>query len=162
MHAILDAMASTAIGRLQQITASKPLRNPEEDAGYLVSQVVGPAAISLLGDGKLDTLALGQTDPWLLRANDEDVAFPSGELVVDSVLDVNNVETSVVPLTVSDDTNTTHVTTTSSHGDDTSVEADEVGDLASRQVNLDGVVNLDRGIGVTDPKNIVSASRPDL
>jgi len=89
-------------------------------------------AISLLSDGELDTLALGEGDPGLLTADDEDVALTGGELVVDGVLDVDNVEASVVALTVGDDTDTTHVATTSSHGDHTSIEADEVGDLAWR------------------------------
>jgi len=99
----------------------------------------------------LDTLALGQTDPWPLTANDKDVAFPRGKLVVDGVLDVHNVEASIVSLAVSDDTDTTHVTTTSRHGDHASVEVDKVDDLASVQVNLDRIVGLDRRVGVADP-----------
>lgn len=63
---------------------------------------------------------------------------------------MDNVETTVVALTVSDDTNTTHVTTTSTHDNDASVEADEVNDLAGGKVNLDGVVDLDSGVGVAD------------
>jgi hypothetical protein len=91
---------------------------------------VGATAVTLLGDGKLDTLALGEGDPGLLLADDEDVALTGGELVVNGVLDVDDVEATIVTLTVGDDTNTTHVTTTSGHGDHTSVEADEVLDLA--------------------------------
>jgi len=63
---------------------------------------------------------------------------------------VNNVETSVVALTVSDDTNTTHVATTSDHGNDTRVKVDELGDLASSKVDLDRVIDLDSGVGVSD------------
>jgi len=63
---------------------------------------------------------------------------------------VDNVETTVVALTVGDDTNTTHVTTTSGHGDGAGVELDEVGDLASGKVDLDGVVDLDERVRVTD------------
>lgn len=66
---------------------------------------------------------------------------------------MDDVETSIVTLTVGDDTNTTHVATTGGHGDDTSVEADEVGDLASGKVNLDSVVDLDGRVGVTDAKH---------
>jgi len=110
----------------------------------------GPAAVSLLSDRELDTLALGQRDPRLLLADDEDVALPGSERVVNSVLDVDNVEATVVSLTVGDDANTTHVTTTSDHGDHTSVEADELGDLSGGEVDLNGVVDLDRGIGVSD------------
>jgi len=113
------------------------------------------AAVSLFGNGKLDTLALGQADPWLLLANDEDVALPGSEGVVNGILDVDNVETTVVSLTVSDDTNTTHVATTSDHGDHTGVEPDKVGNLASREVNLDGVVDLDGRVGVSDRASIM-------
>jgi hypothetical protein len=63
---------------------------------------------------------------------------------------VDNVEATVVTLTVGDDTNTAHVTTTSDHGDVASVELDEVGDLAGGEVNLDGVVDLDQGVRVAD------------
>lgn len=63
---------------------------------------------------------------------------------------MDDVETTIVTLTVGDDTNTTHVTTTSDHNDNTSVEANEVGDLASGEVNLHGVVDTDGGVGVAD------------
>jgi hypothetical protein len=63
---------------------------------------------------------------------------------------VDNVETSIVSLTVSDDTNTTHVTTTSSNGNDTGIELDEILNLASLEVDLDGVVDLDGWVWVTD------------
>ena len=128
------------------------------------------ATISLLGNRKLenyqqqirhnqlcfiaylDTLALRQTDPWLLLANDEDVALAGSERVVDGIFDVDDVETSVVALTMSDDTNTTHVATTSHHCNDASVEANEVGNLASGKIDLDCVVDLDGGIWVADPR----------
>ena len=41
--------------------------------------------------------------------------------------------------------------TASDHGDNTSIELDEVGDLASGEVNLDCVVDLDSWVRVTDP-----------
>lgn len=66
---------------------------------------------------------------------------------------MQDVETTIVALTVGDDTNTTHVTTTDGHSDDTGVEADEVGDLAGGNINLDGVVDLDGGVGVADAVN---------
>ncbi len=117
----------------------------------MTGQGVGSAAISLLGNRELDTLALGQGDPGLLGANDEDVTLTGGEGVVDSVLDVDYVETTVVSLPVGDDTNTTHVATTSDHSDGTRVELDEVGDLTSGEFDLDRVIDLDGGVGVADP-----------
>lgn len=116
----------------------------------VASESVGPAAVTLLSNGELDALALGQRDPWLLLANDDNVGLTSGELVVNSVLQVDNVEASIVTLTVGDDTNTTHVSTTSDHDDNTGVELDEVGDLASGEVNLDSVVDLDGWVRVAD------------
>lgn len=86
-----------------------------------------------------------------------DVGLTSGELVVNSVLQVDNVEASVVALTVSDDTNTTHVTTTGDHDKDTSIKLDEVGDLASGKVDLDGVVDLDSWVRVTDPTRYLAS-----
>ncbi len=56
---------------------------------------------------------------------------------------MNNVETTVVTLTMRDDSNTTHITSTSSHGDHRGIEADEVSDFAVRQVDLDRIVDLD-------------------
>jgi hypothetical protein len=106
--------------------------------------------ISLLGNGQLDTLALGQTDPWLLLADDEDVALSGSERVVNGIFDVNDVETTIVSFTVSDNTNTTHVTTTSNHGNHTSVELDEVGNLSGSNVDLDGIVDLDGRVRVSD------------
>jgi len=129
---------------------------------YLVAgRKSSPATITLLSDRELDTLALGQTDPWLLATNDEDVALTSGELVVHSVLDMDNSEATIMALTMSNDTNTTHVTTTSDHGDDTSVELDEVGDLAGSQIDLDGIIDLDLGIWVSDSSCIMRNKKGD-
>jgi len=55
--------------------------------------------VSLLSDGELDTLALGQGDIWLVAlADDEDISQPGGEHVTVAVLDVDNVEGSLMPL----------------------------------------------------------------
>jgi len=133
-----------------------PIDHPNHHSAYLVaSDSMGTSAISLLSNAELDTLTLWKGDPWLLSTNDEDVALTGSEGVVNGVLDVDDVETSVVTLAVGDNTNTTHVTTTSSHGDDTSVELDEVGDLTGSQINLDSVVDLDGWVWVTDGSSIV-------
>jgi len=126
------------------------------DAGInalLASVVCGPTTVTLLSDRELDTLALWQTDPWLFTANDEDVALTGCEFIVHGILDVHDVEATVVTLTMRDDTHTTLITTTGHHGDDTGVELNEVGDLASREVNLDRVVDLDLWVWVANPVN---------
>ena len=68
---------------------------------------------------------------------------------------MDDIETTNVLLTVHNNTSTTHVTTTSDHGNGAGVELDEVGDLASGQLNLDGVVDLDQRVGVTDRAAVV-------
>ena len=98
----------------------------------------------------LDTLALWQTNPRLLTPNDKDVALTSSELVVDGVLDMYNVEATVVTLTMRDNAHTTHVSSTGDHGNDTSVEADEVCDLSRSQVNLDRVVDTNGWIRIAN------------
>lgn len=107
----------------------------------------------------LDTFALGQTDPWLLLSDNENVRLAGSERVVYGVLDVDNVETSIVAFPMRDHTNTAHVTTTSDHSDNTSIESNEVGDFAGRQIDLHGIVDLDRWVGVSNPTpaSIISA-----
>jgi hypothetical protein len=39
-------------------------------SGLVAGKVVCPSAVTLLGNGELDTLTLGQRNPWLLTAND--------------------------------------------------------------------------------------------
>lgn len=125
--------------------------NPSAIATSLVAgDGLGTPAVTLLSDGELDTLALGQGDPGLLSADDENVALTSGESVVNGILQVHNVEATIVALTVGDNTNTTHVVTSGNHGEGASVELDEVGDLASVKVDLDSVVDLDQRVGVAD------------
>ena len=53
--------------------------------------------VSLLGDGELDSLALGKGDVWLVAlADDEHVVDPSGEGVAVGVLNVDDAQVSRV------------------------------------------------------------------
>lgn len=142
-------------------------------ASLVAADGVRASAVTLLSNGKLDTLALGQGDPGLLGADDKDVGLPGSEGVVNGVLDVDDVETTIVALTVSNDTDTTHVTTTSDHGNVADLEADKVVNLASGEavkwlvnhfgpttidshvgrqnlLDLDSVIDLDQRIRVAD------------
>jgi hypothetical protein len=110
----------------------------------------------------LDTLALWQADPWLFLSNNEHITFTSSKLVFNYILDVDDVEASIVTFTVGDDTNTAHVTTTSNHGDGTGVEFDRFTDLSSGYVDLDSVVDRDIWIGVSNPTYQSVNSCPNL
>lgn len=105
--------------------------SPNHRPSLVASNGVGTTAVTLLSNGELDTAALGQGDPGALGADDEDVGLTGGEGVVNGVLQVDDVETSVVALTVGDNTDTTHVTTASDHGDVADLELDKVVDLTS-------------------------------
>lgn len=60
---------------------------------------MGTTAVTLLRDGELDTLALGQGNPGLLLTNDEHVGLAGSEGVVNGILDVSDGETTLVTLT---------------------------------------------------------------
>lgn len=115
-----------------------------------------PSLVSFLGDGELDTLTLGQGDPRLRTfTDDENVGKTSGKSSVQDVSDVNNVETTVVPLPRDDHTGSTHVSTTGDHDDVSRLELDVVDNLVVNQVKLDGVVGLDNGVRVSDRSTVV-------
>lgn len=117
---------------------------------------LAPPLVTLLGDRELDTLALGQRHLGLgTLTNDENVGKPSSEGPVQHVLDVNNVETTQVPLLVNDHTRSTHVTTASDHDDVSGLELDVVNDLVLNEVELDSVVDLDSRVRVSDGSAIV-------
>lgn len=116
-----------------------------------------PTAISLFSNRKLEgvsksyqalkaklnylnALALRQTDPWLLMSYNKHVRLARRERVVNSIFDVDDVETSVVAFPVRDDTYSTHVAATSDHGNGACVKFDVTRDLACRQIDLDSIV----------------------
>jgi len=119
--------------------------------------------VSLLSDGELDTLALRQGDVWLVAlADDEDISQPSGEHVTVAVLDVDNVEGSLMPLPGHNGSNTSSISSCSKHAEVAGVEPDGVLDLAGGDVHLDTVVNPDCGVWVADGPTIVGVQEWDI
>lgn len=112
-------------------------------------------SVTLLCNAETDSLASGQGDQGLLVADDENVAHTRGKRVVCRILDVDNVKGTMVTLAVSDVSNTSQVTTTDDHDQVSSVKGDALNDLASGNINLDGIVSLDQRIRVTDGSAIV-------
>lgn len=133
------------------------------------------ADITLLSDGELDTSTLGKGDPGLgSLTDDEDVGKAGSELPSVNVTNVNNVETSDVPLSVDDGTGTAHVATTGAADHVSDLELDEAVDLVDRldcggvgcsrggrgnggsgEKELDGVVDLDVRVRVSDGPSVV-------
>ena len=64
-------------------------------------------------------------------------------------------------LPVGDHANSSQVSTTSHHAQVTSVELDEISNLAGLQINLNGVIHLDEGIRVTDGTSIMGHQMRD-
>jgi len=122
----------------------------------LLSRPLLSPLVPLLRDSKLDTLALGQRYPGLSTlTNDEDVRDTGSECPIEGVFDVNDVETTDVLLLVYDNTNPSHVTTTSNHDEVASIKFDEVNDFVLLEVELHSVVDLDEGVRVTDSSAVV-------
>ena len=72
-----------------------------------------------------------------------------------------NIEISNVFLPVYDDTHTSHVTSTGDHDEIACIKFDELGDLVLLKVELDGIVDLDQRIGVTNCATVVSNNMGD-
>lgn len=68
---------------------------------------------------------------------------------------MDNIETTNVLLSVHNDTSPSHVASTGDHDNVAGIELDEVGDLAMRKIELDGVVDTDEGVGVADGAAVV-------
>jgi hypothetical protein len=118
--------------------------------------LLGSSGISLLSNGELDTLALGQRDERLVALTDnENVSESGNKLVVKSVLDVDDIEATLMSLSVGDGADSAHVSTSGGHDNVTVLKLDERGDLAGGQVDLDGVVDLDERVGVPDGSAVV-------
>jgi len=116
-----------------------------------------PPDVALLRNGELDALALGQGDPRLGALTDnEDVRCSCSERALKRVLNMYDIETTNMSLTMRDNTSTAHVTTTSDHDDVASVERHEVDDLALLNVELDRVIRLDGGVGIADGAAVMS------
>lgn len=120
------------------------------------SQQFFTSTISFFRDGQLDTLALWKRDQWLFSTNNKDVSDTSSKSSVKDILDMDDFKTTLMLFTMSNDTNTTHVITTSDIANISRVKLDKFSDFTSFQINLDGVVDLDQWVWVTDGTTIVS------
>lgn len=89
------------------------------------------------------------------------MSVPGGKCPVQRILHMHNIESSNVLLPVHDDTSTPHVTSTGDHDNVAGIKLDEVGDFGRLKVELDGVVDLDSRIGVTDCASIVGDDMGD-
>ena len=93
--------------------------------------------VSLLDEGELETIALGEGDGWVLTVtDDENVLDTGGEGVTVGILDVSNVEGTWMLLDGLEDTNSTDVVPTSQVNRSTIDELVNTLDALVSQVNL--------------------------
>jgi hypothetical protein len=67
-----------------------------------------------------------------------------------------NIKTSNVLLPMNNNTRPSHIATTRNHHDISRIELYEIRDLALLKIELDGIVDTDRWVGVTDRATVVS------
>jgi len=81
--------------------------------------------------------------------------LPSSKSPVKGVFDVNNIETTGMPFTMSYNASTTHVAPASDHDDVAGIKFHKVDDFVLLQVELDGVIDPNERIGIADSTTIV-------
>ena len=79
-----------------------------------------------------------------------------------SYLNVNNVERTRMPFSVHNGSNTTGVTTTSNHAQVSSFELDGVHDFVGVDVQPNGIVHFDDGVGITDGTTVRGVQVRDI
>jgi len=100
--------------------------------------------VSLLDEGELETIALGEGDSWVLAVtDDENVLDTGGEGVTVGILDVSDVEGTWMLLDGLEDTNSTDVVSTSEVNRSSVDELVNTLDALISQVNLESIVLLD-------------------
>ena len=108
--------------------------------------------VSPFSNGEADTLSSGKRNPWFVAlVNNKN----DGKAVAVGIFHVNRVKRSRVPLSIGDHTNSSLVSTSSHQTQVTSVEL-QSSDLASLQINPNGVVHFNEGIRVADSVSIVN------
>ena len=113
--------------------------------------------LGILHDGELDTVTFWKSNHWLLGlTNDKDIGKSSGESSSKLVSQVDDLILTRVLLSGSDNTNTSNRMTSSDHSNVSNLKLDKVEDLASCDINLDGIVDLDLWVWELESSGIVS------
>jgi len=113
--------------------------------------------------GQTDTLFLGEGDHGVLAlSDDENVGNSSGKRVSSSISNMDNIEATDVSISVDNDTDSSDVVTGGDQRKIASFEGNVVNNGTSGDVNLDGIQNLDSGVGESDGTAIVGDNVGDL
>jgi len=122
----------------------------------------GQTLVSFFRNTQFDALVAWQRDvSFAALTDDEDVVQSSGEKMTKSILNVDNIEGAGVTFTVDDGTDSTQIASAGNHAQIARLELDEILNLAGHDVQLDGIVDLDQGIGVTDGATVMGGEEGD-
>jgi len=110
----------------------------------LFEESSGESGLEGKGDNGLGTLS-----------NDNTVILSGAERVVVGVLNVGNVVRTVVDFDVLEDTDATDIVSSSDEDTGTVLELEAGIDVTGGEVELDGVVDVDLGVGVTDGSSVM-------
>ena len=123
----------------------------------------GELSLSLFEDSFLDTFSGGKFNPrFLALTDDNNVAESSSEGVSLGILDMDNIEGTLVFLDVLDDADSSNVVSVL---DETNVAGFKMGeglDFASCNIVLEGITDLDFRVGESDCSGIVGNDVGDL
>ena len=114
----------------------------------------GISEVSLL-DNREVVVSLKKGNFGSLGSNNEDVLESGGELKTIFVLNVDNFVRSRVLLESLDGSNSTDVISSGDHNFSSNFEFEAGSDFVGSQVELDGVVDLDEGVGESEGSSVV-------
>merc|ERR1711937_82172 len=121
------------------------------------------AAITLFGDGEFDSFSRRERDEWLLTLADNEAKVKTCcKSVTGGILNSYDIERTVVAVTVLEGTDATHVVTASNDGEVANLKLDEVNNLAGVEVELNGVVDTNVRVGVSDGTSVMRVDLRDL
>jgi hypothetical protein len=103
--------------------------------------------LSLLQNGQGESLILGQSDERLLAStNDEDIGLPGSEGLSISILNVDNIVASNVPLNVGDLSHSADVVASSREAGVTGIVLDPLNNFVVHEIVLESVAFLNFGV----------------
>jgi hypothetical protein len=113
--------------------------------------------VTLFNERLSETLLGGEGNEGLSGSlSDDDTVLLSGaERVVVGILNVSNVVRTVVDLDVLEDTDATNIVSSSNEDTGSILELEASIDISGLEVKLDGVVNVDLGVGVSDGSTVM-------
>jgi len=151
---------------LKSIKQTEKRRNIEKTRKpSLLSLSTNALAVELslfLQNSLPNTFTLGQGYQGLIPLTDhKNIGDTGGKGMTGSILDVDDIERSLVLFLVNNGTYATVVMSSSSHGEVANIKLNEITNLSSFQIKHNRIVDLDIRIGVADGATVVSGDVRD-